>query len=375
MKKLLSFTEITEKLKEENKTSNLLLGNGFSCAYNNEIFNYKYLNEFIKKDADEVTQKILSAIKDTNIENTMLQIENFQTIANILLESHEIKDEVIDTAEKAIDNIKQQFLAAIKDLHPDNASTLYNTKAKSCFQFINKVIIGEKGNIFSTNYDLLLYWVLMRNSKDNDNKFCDGFGRYEYDPKELVWGPNKDEQNIFYLHGALHLFNDAFDITKLKSTRNNPIIKQVTANIETDKYPIMVSSGTKEGKVKQITSSSYLKHCYDALSHIEDNLVIFGFSFGDNDDHITEAIANAIVNGKLHNVYIGVFSDDDIPHFDNVKKKIDDYVSQKAKHRTPTPTLKYSIEFYNSQDVHIWDSKSEETNDSISDIDEDKIPW
>lgn len=77
--------------------------------------------------------------------------------------------------------------------------------------------------IFSTNYDLLLYWVVMR----SNNKNCiDGFGRdiendtREYIPdedlefSELRWGKHKDSQNIFYLHGALHIFDMVSEIVK-----------------------------------------------------------------------------------------------------------------------------------------------------------------
>ncbi|WP_140127832.1 DUF4917 family protein, partial [Vibrio parahaemolyticus] len=73
---------------------------------------------------------------------------------------------------------------------------------------------NNDGSVFSTNYDLLLYWVLMRKGAKNA---IDGFGRDREDDggcddepeySELRWGNNKSNQNIYYLHGALPIFDE-----------------------------------------------------------------------------------------------------------------------------------------------------------------------
>lgn len=380
MDKLLTFEQVVNNIQKYS-TSNLLIGNGFSCAYDKKIFSYKFLSEIIKNDkennVDEITKKILQLSETNNTYNLELVMRNLSFYANfteVLLEKEEYKEDVIKSANNALHNLKLYFIDAIHKLHPENASCLPDNQAKSCFQFLNKVVIGDKGNIFSTNYDLLLYWVLMRMDKDRYNKFYDGFKYESSSDNKLTWQPEIQSQNTYYLHGSLHLFDYGHYLKKItyseitsegnKSKRDDkPIIEKVKSNINKDKYPLIVTSGTSNEKRQQIDHNRYLRYCYDKLKEIEDNLIVFGFSFGDNDDHITEAIALAIAKNKLHNIYIGVFSEDDIPHYNSIKNKINALVKQKAKALNYKSKLNYCIEFYNSQDVKIWDSNTEETND------------
>ena len=74
-------------------------------------------------------------------------------------------------------------------------------KNAACCTFLEDYLVND-GYVFSSNYDLLLYWVLMRNTCKNAG---DGFGRevenplgdeyvpdYEPEYSELRWGKNKD---------------------------------------------------------------------------------------------------------------------------------------------------------------------------------------
>jgi Domain of unknown function (DUF4917) len=82
--------------------------------------------------------------------------------------------------------------------------------------------LATGGSLFSTNYDLLLYWALMR--AGGALSHIDGCGRElendtgEYMKEEeqgwsdLKWGKYRDTQNIFYLHGALQFFDTGAEI-------------------------------------------------------------------------------------------------------------------------------------------------------------------
>ena len=90
-------------------------------------------------------------------------------------------------------------------------------KSQSCIEFLQEYL-NKDGLVFSTNYDLLPYWVLMRNNAKNA---IDGFGRdletdisgdeyideSELEYSELRWGKYRDEQTVFYLHGTLPVFD------------------------------------------------------------------------------------------------------------------------------------------------------------------------
>ena len=115
------------------------------------------------------------------------------------------------------------LIEAVKTLHPEHVFTIPKERSEACSKFLNNYLLNN-GYIFSTNYDLLLYWVLMRN---NFGKAVDGFGREllndpdefvpNWEPEystDLIWGINKDEQSIFYLHGALPLFDTGINVIK-----------------------------------------------------------------------------------------------------------------------------------------------------------------
>jgi hypothetical protein len=81
----------------------------------------------------------------------------------------------------------------------------------------------------------------------------------------------------------------------------------------------------------------YLTYCYERLCEASGSLVTFGFSFGDQDLHIVDAINRAARRKKedrLWSVYIGVHSDDDKDRIEQIahmfKCKVHIYDSKTA---------------------------------------------
>jgi hypothetical protein len=61
---------------------------------------------------------------------------------------------------------------------------------------------GEKrGVVFTANYDLLLYWVVVRHSA--------ALGCHDGFDQEGYWSGTPSGAQVFYLHGGLHLFERA----------------------------------------------------------------------------------------------------------------------------------------------------------------------
>ena len=119
-----------------------------------------------------------------------------------------------------------------------------------------KPYIANSGHIFSTDYDLLLYWVLLRNEVKD---FVDGFGREaenlddgEYveeddiEWSELIWGKYKGTQNVHYLHGALPLFDEGCDIVKVEYDGENYLLDVIKKKIDGGSYPVFVAAGTSD---------------------------------------------------------------------------------------------------------------------------------
>lgn len=260
----------------------------------------------------------------------MKQLDNFIHIAQIFSTDKKLVTKI----QEASQTLKDSLIEAVKTLHPEHVFEIPKEKCESCFDFLREYL-ENKGNIFSTNYDLLLYWVLMRN---NAEFAIDGFGRELENPEEiiigeepefsdeLIWGKHKKEQTVFYLHGTLPIFDTGIDIIKEQYDSQHYLLEKINNRMENKEYPIFVTAGGAKEKLNNIMHNKYLSHCYEQLSTIEGSLVVFGFNFGEYDTHIIDAINKACHYGKragdkLHSVYIGVYSDEDLKHIENIEYK------------------------------------------------------
>ena len=211
-------------------------------------------------------------------------------------------------------------------------------------------IKANGGKVFSTNYDLLPYWVLMR----NDSKIAiDGFGRELENPEEVIkgedaeyselrWGKYKDKQNVFYLHGALPIFDTGIDIVKEEYDTHHFILQKIHDRMDNKEYPIFVTAGSAKEKLNHIMHNKYLSFCYDELCKVEGSLITFGFNFGEYDSHIIDAVNKAAHYGarggnKLQSIYIGVFSDENLDYVESIKNK-----------------FMCKVNLYNARTANIW---------------------
>ena len=212
-----SFDAVIASLKQKKRQANLLLGNGFSMAYDPKIFSYNALYDFVSALKDESLEKLFSAIKTKNFELIMSQLDTFVALLNAFDSKEGLQDRIIAARE----SLKQSLLNSVKALHPEHVFKIPEERSAACAKFLSH-FLGSGGQIYTTNYDLLLYWVLLRQGIPN---CIDGFGRELLNPleaqngedqdwSELRWGPNRDTQNVFYLHGALPLFDTGTEIIK-----------------------------------------------------------------------------------------------------------------------------------------------------------------
>lgn len=151
-------------------------------------------------------------------------------------------------------------------------------------QACHKFLINFE-SIYTINYDLLLYWVYVNHEKI---LFKDGFINSLTDSQELVWY-QKNERfiNLYYLHGALHLYQDGNDIKKHSSKYNKITLKnQIENKLQQNKPPLFVSGGTALSKEKTIRNNPYLHSAFNSFKQCDQALFIYGFGFNDNDGHI-----------------------------------------------------------------------------------------
>lgn len=329
---LQSYSEVVKYLKSKTRQKHLLLGNGFSMSYDSAIFSYNALSKFIYELKDNDLHKLFEIVNTNNFELLMQQLDNAAQIAEVF----GADKKVVKKIREASETLKTSLIEAIKELHPDHVFKISEDKSHACANFLNSFLLQD-GEIFTTNYDLLLYWVLMRNGLD---KTGDGFGKEAeetdewVDPNdrqysELFWGKNKDTQAIHYLHGALQIFDTGIEIVKETYTSEHWLLENIKARMEKKEYPIFVTAGSGKDKLTHIMHNKYLSFCYETLSSITGSLISFGFNFGEYDDHIIKAINKASKfrkdnNGnlvKLYSIYIGVYSEESLKHINEIKNQ------------------------------------------------------
>ena len=163
-------------------------------AYDPEIFSYNALANFVIEINDPTLTKLFGILKTKNFELIMEQLTAFSLLLASLDADNEIQIKVVEAHNK----LKNSLLDAIRSLHPEHVFKIPEEKINACGKFLHQFLDGG-GQIFSTNYDLLLYWVLMRLKFPNA---IDGFGRELQNPlevsrgedadlSELRWGPNR----------------------------------------------------------------------------------------------------------------------------------------------------------------------------------------
>ncbi len=313
--------------KNPKRKFHLLVGNGFSMAYDHGIFSYNALHNFFMKLDDDDLSKILGVIETRNFEIIMQHLDNFSALITAFGGDEKLKKR-IDTART---KLKKSLLDAVKALHPEHVFKIPEERSKACSNFL-EVFLDSDGSIYSTNYDLLLYWVLLRNSIANHG---DGCGRElenadefvqgdEQIWSELTWGKNRGTQKMFYLHGALPFFDTGIAIIKEEYDSHNYLLQKISARMDNGEYPIFVTAGDGQQKLKHIMHNRYLTYCYENLCEAEGSLVTFGFNFGSSDSHIIKGINRAARRkppNKLLSIYIGVYSDEDKKHIEKIEAK------------------------------------------------------
>ncbi len=205
---------------------------------------------------------------------------------------------------------------------------------------------------------MLLYWVIiyaisLKNKNPNCYYTCikhnnfyprDGFDRRQSE-SDCIWCQNKWTQNVFYLHGGLHLFCDSKNTYKLKydSSNNLSIIDKTKYWLERGTSPLVIIEGNSADKLKWIRGNHYLNYCYEQFCQIQGVLFIHGHSLDDKDKHIFDAI-NANLGIKA--VYISIF--DPKTNEENIRRKADERFLERINNQSLV------VDFYNAQSVALW---------------------
>lgn len=318
-----SFNDIYTKIvTDKHLTANLLLGNGFSIAASNN-FNYRTILE--KSDFEEDYTWIKNIFDGYGTANFELVIEMLSHAEKVNRCSGDAS--VADKDREGRLALIDIFIKALTSIHPDKnylTTNQYNN---------NKEFIKKFKNIFTLNYDILLYRSICSNNLTSI--FRDNFL-----PENNTYSFNKENinnTNLWFLHGALHLRKN-HDGTIYKATYIEGInlIEQLDINIQRGIYPVIVFEGTDAEKLSKINSNYYLHAALQAFSNITGCLFVCGFSFNDNDKHIIDAIAKS----KISHLCVGLYGDENSSPNASIKEQCE-IIRGKKKQQNKEMTIDY----------------------------------
>ena len=123
---------------------------------------------------------------------------------------------------------------------------------------------------------------------------------------EFFYDVNSNTQNLFFLHGAFHIYKDGESFKKITQKSDKALYEKLEEVLNNEEQEV-VCVFQHNNKTEAINDNEYLKHCFDKLMQISGNLVIIGSSLADNDNHIFEQINNS----QIDTLYISAFGDKD----------------------------------------------------------------
>lgn len=334
MERLPKFEEV---ISETNGCQrNILLGNGFSMAFDEKRFDYSSL-----LDSPNIPFYIKRVFHTFHTSDFEVIIKKLESSAQLL----KAYDRRLTTSRRLYQeaiNLRDELINLILEIHPSSQNYI---EKDSMFKTL--VFLSNFNKIFTLNYDCLLYWVLLNREdflKSYPNreifKMDDGFRPYY---NELAWREN-ETQNVFYLHGALHIYKKAYGLICKPHNDGRYLMDIIKDNIYNNKYPLIVTEGSSTNKLNKILkeNNEYLSYCYSKLKGIKDVLFIHGHSLDKKDKHIFDAISK---NLTIKKVYISLCSKE---KYLDKREKVDTFFAKREREKT------LDVNFYNADSANIW---------------------
>jgi hypothetical protein len=342
---LLEYGQVSELIG--NGRCHLLLGNGFSIACD-RLFSYGSLFEYASANGlNDRAKGVFEYLGTNNFEGVMRLLEIGQWLSRHY--GGGIEGAMCAAMAEDLESVKSSLVKALAETHFARPYDVKDERLQYCVNFLRPY-----HNIFSLNYDLLLYWACMA---DNTLMRRDGFRDSEDDPDadycvftEHIGG----SEGILFVHGALHLYAEGGEVRKHTwSKSGTPLIDCIRAALGKGRYPLFVAEGLAEKKKEQIESSSYLSYCLGKLGRIQGPLVVFGWAMGDSDQHILDTIA---YNRNLSNLYVGLFGDPNNEGNRAIQAAAARLRDQRRQYleRHGDKGKDLTVQFFQSQTVPVW---------------------
>lgn len=270
MVKIQSELPTWDEVKGTEPWPSLLLGNGFS---RNIWDRFAYSSLLEASDIEPQFLRIFEGFCTQDFEDVLGSLWRTE----VVLKALETPCEEVAAAYSAI---KDGLISTVHKVHPARSAI-----GDHVFSAIAEDVVTYS-NIFTLNYDLLLYWTIMK--QELTSKVKDYFWRNSayFDVNDT----DSQDTLVHFLHGALHLETTADGRTRKRTSSAGALLNQFGTEDPGQSRPLFVSEGTTVQKLKAIRASEYLRFCHSQLEGDRGNLVTFGVRFGNQDAHILEAL-------------------------------------------------------------------------------------
>lgn len=283
-------------------SDSILLGNGASISIN-KGFTYRSLKQHAVEHGlltDQV-QRLFGYF------NT----DDFELILRLVWQANKVNLALKITDQQtriAYEHVRDCLIRAVQSIHPEYS------EVEQQFPYIANFLSSFK-TVFSLNYDLTLYWVIMyANSIYDGHSFKDCIIHGQFDSnwwrfRDSIGRYDRNITLVFYPHGSLVLARNILEQeTKLGAHVGSDLLRSILSYWKSDNYiPLFVSEGTSPQKISAINKSHYLNIVYrEVIPKIGDSLTIFGWGFGEHDIHILKRIKCSGVK----RIAVSVYGDD-----------------------------------------------------------------
>lgn len=345
--KLLTFDEALVE-SSNCKKRHLLLGNGFSIACRPDIFRYDQL--FLQADFSKLgarVKNVFAALDTTDFEKVIKSLRDAADLAT----HYGIDQANTQQMRNDADRLKELLVQTIADSHPASPIDISDDEYAACQRFLSYF-----DTTYTFNYDLLLYWTHMHHERPESVRSDDGFRTSQDDIDSgvesdyVVWESHQShDQNMYYLHGALHIFDSGTEIQKYTWSRTGvKLIDQIREALNKDFFPLFVAEGTSDEKLERVRHSDYLAKALRSFEGIGGCLFVYGHSLAENDDHYLKVLER----GKIERLYIGLYGDPNTPENRKMVARAELMQERRNKKRP------MHLSFYDAASVSVWGAKT-----------------
>lgn len=260
----------------------LLLGNGFST---NLWSRFGYASLFAEAELDAPARTVFAELETSNFETALECLHHARVTLRALGEPE-------GRVEALYDDVRGTLFRTVSSVHV-RSGHLSLSRATTIAK-----ALSEHRAVFTTNYDLTLYWAVLKARSRYEPGLLDYFYKEPSGEAPLLFDPThrvfqrEGLTRLHYLHGAIHLWqDDAGRDGKWTNAQRGNLLDMADDDPAADgRRPLFVSEGTAAMKDSRIRRSPYLSFCRDQLTADSAPTVVLGHSLARADQHVAAAL-------------------------------------------------------------------------------------